>query len=240
MSRDIGVWIVVSLVAIAALTMSAATIESTLSTDPEDMINPDYDTVPIGQDTAETIRQEMESSGDDDLTDDRTASDPEPQPGGGDDRLSEGSTTPKQSLLDRLLNALMYLLAALAGVTIAAVAVSRRDRLLRMLTYAILPPETMDDRSENSDRWPGTIPSDPIGLTWLALVGAVNPERPESMTPREFAAAAIDAGFDEQVVARLTEAFEEITYGGQPITTNHERLAIEVREQLGLNGDTDE
>lgn len=241
MNRGIGVWVVVSVVAISALTMSAATIETTLTTDPADMINPDYDTVPIGQDTAETIRQELESSADGEpMSESQTTSEPEPQPSGQEDQMGDGSTTPEPSLLDRLLDVLMYLLAAVAGVTIAAAAVSRRDRLLATLTDLLIPPELISDGTEAGSAWPRTRPSNSIEETWVTLVRTLNITRPESMTPRECEAIAIESGFDEQAVTRLTGLFEEVAYGGRAVSADQTKIAIKLRDQLGLYEDIDD
>lgn len=55
----------VALLCIAALGVAASTMESTLATDPDDEINPDWDRLPIGQDQAATIEDEM-NAGDED------------------------------------------------------------------------------------------------------------------------------------------------------------------------------
>ena len=222
--------------------MSAATIETTLSTDPADVINPDYDTIPIGQDTAETIRQEMESTEwDGESTDTRTEPVPQTDAGaGGESPLNGRSTTPDRSLLDRLLDILVYVLMAVAGTAIAVAAIYRRNRLLKLLTYAILPPESTAGGAVDSDRWPRSPPSNPVERAWAAMIRSLDPEHPEIMTPQEFAAMAVEAGLDETAVARLTETFEEITYGGQAVTTTRERIANECRDQLGLGGAKDE
>lgn len=241
--RDTVFWIVVSVVAIGALSMSAATIETTLSTDPADVINPDYDTVPIGQDTAETIRQEMESTEWDGESTEDTRTAPVPQTdaaSGGERPLNGRSTTSDRSLLDRLLDILVYVLMAVAGVTIAVAAIYRRNQLLELLTYAILPPESTAGGTVDSDRWPRSPPSNSVERTWAAMIHSLDPEHPEIMTPQEFAATAVEAGLDETAVARLTETFEEITYGGQAVTATRERIANECRDQLGLGRTDDE
>jgi hypothetical protein len=50
---------------------------------------------------------------------------------------------------------------------------------------------------------------------------------PESSTPAEFAAVAVEAGIDREDVEELTALFEAVRYGGESPTEDRERRALE-------------
>lgn len=62
---------------------------------------------------------------------------------------------------------------------------------------------------------------------WREMTQHIDVERPESSTPGEFAAAAVDAGMAAEDVEALTAVFEEVRYGGLPATDEAETRAIE-------------
>lgn len=53
----------VALLCITAIGVSATTLESTLTTDPDEEIDPEYELLPIGQDDAFDLQQQMEGDG---------------------------------------------------------------------------------------------------------------------------------------------------------------------------------
>jgi len=53
----------IALLAITSLSVASTTLETSLTTDPDDEINPDWDTLPIGQDDAAAIQESIESGG---------------------------------------------------------------------------------------------------------------------------------------------------------------------------------
>lgn len=65
MNRDTTVWLTVALLSIGSLGVSATTIDSAMSTDANEVINLDYDRVPIGQDHAGRVLDEIEQPGGD-------------------------------------------------------------------------------------------------------------------------------------------------------------------------------
>lgn len=60
MNRDTTVWLAVALLSVASLGVSATTIDTTLSTDANEVIDLDYDRVPIGQDHAGRLLDEIQ------------------------------------------------------------------------------------------------------------------------------------------------------------------------------------
>lgn len=265
MNRETGFWLAVALLSIAALGVSATTIESTLTTEPDDVIDLDYDTVPIGQDDAQTILDEMggEETGDrqeqaegDDGTDSQTKPNPDessdsvdevPEPSdseeddgtGQSDDMAPTIKPPEPSLLERLLDLLAallpYVLFIAAVLGSAGLTVRYRDRIIALFDDPD-PPAPEELSTPEAEDWLDGAPSNDVDRVWVELVDALDLDRAASMTTTECATAAIDAGYDPDAVRTLTEAFEELRYGGQFATDRHERLARSSRRQLDLTG----
>jgi hypothetical protein len=62
---------------------------------------------------------------------------------------------------------------------------------------------------------------------WREMTEHIEVDRPESSTPGEFAAAAIETGMEPGDVEALTDVFEEVRYGGLPPTSEAESRAID-------------
>jgi hypothetical protein len=61
---------------------------------------------------------------------------------------------------------------------------------------------------------------------WAEMASSLDVERPESSTPGEFAAAAVDAGMDRADVDELTRLFEEVRYGDERATGARAERAV--------------
>jgi len=68
------------------------------------------------------------------------------------------------------------------------------------------------------------------------MVRHLDLDRPGTMTTSECASAAIEAGLDREAVARLTETYEEVRYGGRPVTDQREEAAEQSRDRLDVGG----
>ncbi|WP_348612587.1 DUF4129 domain-containing protein [Halobaculum rarum] len=89
--------VLITVLAVAALGVTATSLESTLTTDPDEEINPDWDRLPIGVDDAAAIKEEM---GDGSGTDEA-----DPEVGATDDAASDSgdsgdSGVPPESVAD--------------------------------------------------------------------------------------------------------------------------------------------
>ena len=67
---------------------------------------------------------------------------------------------------------------------------------------------------------------------WAEMTGSLTVDRPESSTPGEFAAAAVDAGMDREDVERLTRLFADVRYGGAEPTAEREEAAVETLRRI--------
>ncbi|MBP1986343.1 DUF4129 domain-containing protein [Halolamina salifodinae] len=67
---------------------------------------------------------------------------------------------------------------------------------------------------------------------WTEMTEHLAVEHPESSTPAEFAAAAVDAGMAPDDVRELTDLFEEVRYGDRAVTAERERRAADALRRI--------
>lgn len=67
---------------------------------------------------------------------------------------------------------------------------------------------------------------------WAEMTEHLAVEHPESSTPAEFAAAAVDAGMASDDVRELTDLFEEVRYGDREVTAERERRAADALRRI--------
>lgn len=72
----------------------------------------------------------------------------------------------------------------------------------------------------------GTEVENEVYRAWETMTDHLDIEDPETSTPAEFAAAAVDAGMDAEDVAALTRLFEETRYGGYEVTDDRAERAL--------------
>ena len=78
----------------------------------------------------------------------------------------------------------------------------------------------------------GTDVENEVYRAWREMTDHLEVDRPESSTPGEFAAAAVDAGMIREDVTELTRLFEEVRYGGYEADEDRERRAVEALREL--------
>ncbi|WP_415380611.1 DUF4129 domain-containing protein [Halosimplex sp. TS25] len=69
--------------------------------------------------------------------------------------------------------------------------------------------------------------SNAVYAAWEEMTTALQVPDPATSTPGEFADTAVAAGMDEGRVDDLTDLFERVRYGDEPVTEAHERQASE-------------
>lgn len=268
MNRQTTAWLAVALLSISALGVSATTLESTMSTDANEVINLDYDQIPLGEDQTSKVLDEIEGK-----QKGTTASQPKTKPGSSSDSTStqaaesgsgaskggprrqdsqvqrqqqqrsqdDGSNLSPEppSLLDRLLALLTALLPYLLGLAAllgaVGLAVRYRDRLFALFARPDPPDPDGPTPSDEAGLLEGS-PTHPVERAWLGMVQHLDLDRPGTMTTSECARAAVDAGLDREAVQTLTETYEEVRYGNQPVTERREQIALQSQRQLDVGG----
>jgi len=141
------------------------------------------------------------------------------------------------SLLQRLLNLLMDLLPLLLLALALALAYRYRYHLLA-LALAIKGFLVGDEvaSSSSTTAWPKGTPSNEVHRAWLSMVSTTGIDEPQRRTPSECATAAIEEGHDPGAVQTLTETFEEVRYGGKPVTDERRERARKGLDRIGGGG----
>lgn len=231
----------VVLTVVVAMGISATTLESSLSSNPDEVIDPNYESIPLGQDVVREARDEVEQNKQtpDPQGNPQSVPEQEQQPSGGDqgETQTEGPGD-EQSLLQRLLALLMallpYLLALLGLLVLAALAKRYGPRLLALLA-ALFPQD--GETSEEETTWVPE-PRNEIERAWLSMVEHAGVDQPRRRTPAEVANAAVAAGLDPEGVERLRSAFEKVRYGTGSVTDEDARQAREGLRRMGLGGES--
>lgn len=245
---------VVAVLCIAAFGAAATTLESSLSSAPEDLVDPDYGNLPFDREDVSELSEELRAAEEEERESETSkpaaegSGDPQPSSGGGveDPRSVEsgasgrpdsaGEGPVERSLLERLLALLRSLWPLLILLLVGALAYRYRERLralLAALLGGIVSPAG-DSRPPESDPWADLDPSNDVERAWVSMVRAAGLSRPWTKTPAECADEAVSSGMDPEGVRTITEAYEEVRYGvGEP-TDRHERLAREGLRRIGL------
>ncbi|MFD1515753.1 DUF4129 domain-containing protein [Halomarina rubra] len=240
MSGDRVVALAVALLCIVAMGVSATTLESSLSSDPDEVIDLDFENVPFGNDQAKKVKEEVKTNKDapkeevkDTSPQQQSQSQQEQeQPDGGDQGPGEEQSLWDQ-LLDLLLALLPYLLAVLLLLAAAVVARRYGSRLLAL--FMALFPQRHGGEDTTGTEWVAD-PRNEIERAWLAMTDRAGIARPRQMTTAECADAAVAAGLDRDAVSSLRSVFENVRYGTQPITDEDARRARESLRRMNLGG----
>lgn len=256
--NDMLVSVAVGLLCIAAVGMSATTLDSSVSTEPDDII--DHDQFPISQDDAAELKKEVQSDGTNDKQGThqkkKQKQSKSPAEDGdkqvtktkeGEGQSQQQKTTQvqqqvqkkvgveEQGLIDRLIDFLQKWGPILLVVAlVAGLAYRYRERLLA-LAAALVPQGSDDDDDDDSgpDRpWADVDPRDEISRAWLAIARRTNVESPRAKTTSEYADAAVEQGLSRDAVETVTREFEEVRYRGAEVTEERERRAKESRDEL--------
>jgi hypothetical protein len=231
----------VAALCITGIGVSATSMESSVSTDPDEVIDT-YELLPIGQGDAHALQKQMEGddSGDQGGQDESESEAASESQSSSSESENTGMGATPPSLLDRLLDLLLsvlrFLLAVAVIVALGAVGYRYRDRIVDAF-WDLLQPNDDAAAIEYEERsWPADEPSNAVERAWLELVRRVDPERPAIMTPAECAAAAKQAGLESSAVETITSAFERVEYGGVPPDEEARRVEDALDEIQGRRG----
>lgn len=232
--------VVLALACIFAFGAASTTLESTVSTKPAEVLDPNWDQLQIENEEAGEMKEQIEAnknqgSGNENQQVSKRQDDGN-QPSGGEQRRGDqsgdgsgdGSGAPgdrTQSWLDKLLAFLAKLLILLPIALVAlalAAAYVYRERLLEALASAERPGGI---GSQSRESWADLDPSDQVERAWYEMVSRMDVARPRTKTPAELQRAAADAGLDPDAAETVTRAFRATTYGARDLSTG-ERDAV--------------
>ncbi|WP_338729763.1 DUF4129 domain-containing protein [Haladaptatus sp. DJG-WS-42] len=241
---------VVAVLCILSVGFASTTLDDSVETKPEDVINIDYDKLPINPQEAEEFKGDSVTTADPESTGTpSTESKTETQgqtatPGEGNEELSDPQSgaenqqtqtsgqgsSPRlieESLLDKLLSLLMTLLPFVLIGAVLAVAVKKRETIAGWLETA--------ERNDPVSTQPTVVarPENEVYHAWHEVASAIPYERRKAMTPDEVAAALRDeTELKDELLMELTKTFKRIRYGGAPVTDDDRALAARVEDQL--------
>ncbi len=88
-----------------------------------------------------------------------------------------------------------------------------------------IPDEPVDDADD-------PVPTPTVRRAWHRLVDRLGVARRETRTPGQIARRAIDAGYPDDAVDRLTAAFRDVEYGGRTESDDRVRAAYEALDRI--------
>lgn len=239
--RSRYVKILMALGLMAAIGIAATTYDSTLQTDPDDVIDVKHEWLPIGEKAIQDFKQPQSSSNDASSS----------GGGGGGANANEGGgqepppcTTGVVGLLASLFPSLIppcgpfYLLGLVLSVVVLLTTIGLLYRYReRLAAVGVAAYGWWIDQSEAPDdgdtaTWPSEQPANDVQSAWVAMVQRANLERPWTRTPEECARGAVDAGMDSEAVGRITSNFEDVRYGDAPVTDERRRRVREWRQRI--------
>ena len=243
----------VALCCVFAFGTAAASLDSSISSTPGDLVDPDYGGLPFDREDAAQIREEIEGSREDQESQSQQSkpsengrTEPQPQSGQGDEQgavpaggsddqeSSSGSGPAERGLADRLWAFLLSLWPVLVVLIALALAYRYRARLRALLAALVggVIPAGGSGREAEADPWEDLDPDNDVEHAWVTMVRSAGLSRPWTKTPGECAEAAVSSGMDPEGVRAITDAFQAVRYGGEPPTDRHERRAREGLQRL--------
>lgn len=231
--------VVIALACIFAFGVASTTLESTISTKPGEVIDPDYEALQIdGDDVGDMKDRVQENKGRN--SDESAPSKSSNQDGKGEEatgpseekRLGKKPGDPDESLLDMLLALLaklLFLIPIAVAVLGAYVAYRYRDQIFDWLLGSGGAEEPGRGRV---DPWEGVEPSNVVQRAWFEMVRRVDVNRPRSKTPAEWENAARTAGMDPEAVELVTDAFRAAAYSDGEVSDVERDAARQGLERL--------
>lgn len=262
MNADSYATLVVASLCILAAGVSATTLESTVSQHPDDVIDVNYTSLPIGQDDGDAVESALSPGGHqtsgtgtnrqgeptgttDSDTGDQQDTAPGPgnpasgdggsgsQPDGSDTGRGPGFGAATSSIIDLLLRWLLLVLIVLALMLAVALAYRYREAILGLLGGLVAPTDDGEvTRAEEPVDWPPDDPPTEVHRAWLSLVDRIDVDRPWARTPGECADEAVDEGLNPTGVETVTGVFEEVRYSDAPVTDDRRRRVRQGLQRL--------
>lgn len=227
-----------------ALVSLSASLESAVSTQPDDAVEVDHESLPLPVEKASELKRSFEST----PSEERQT---EPESAQSDDRQSSASrdaestssssvqktkSEREETLLDllrRLLAALLGLLPVLVALGALVVVSSQRTRLMAWLRRHLSRFRSEDAAAEVVPEPSVRSPANRVEQAWLEMLSRADVDPEPSATPRECAEMLVRAGLDREPVLELTTMYERVRYDDVAVTTDRTRRALEHLRRTG-------
>ncbi|WP_396613801.1 DUF4129 domain-containing protein (plasmid) [Haloferax sp. S1W] len=259
MTTDRHITLVLALVCLFVIGSAAGSLESAVDSSPSDAIDLDYASLPVDKGEASEIKREYQSftsnsneqsePAEKESDGDSEKQSARPSDGGEDqsrasateltEQLSSTGTNDPRDALGKLLDALRALLSTLVNVLVAALGVVAVALVVKYRARIAARFPSVADRfgrstSEDTDDdvVPPATPQNEVTEAWYEMVQQLSLDSEEALTPRERAATAYRDGVDASTVWSLTEVFEEVKYGGAPVTEERRERARRCLDRL--------
>ena len=226
----------IALCCIFALGTAASTLGSSVSTDPDEVVDVDYRSLPIEPDAAGELKRQAQTSRTERSAGSSAAADQQgsvQQSNSVDSQVRQSSRETLSSLdgdlrglLAWLLDRLRFLIGLLTFAVAVVVGTRLRDRLL----------DRGVDRNGQSDGGDAPLdpsPSNEVERAWWTMVERTDVDDARTKTPQECADDAVASGADEDAVATLTRTFEAVRYGGASVTDDRVARVQRDVEEVG-------
>ena len=242
--------LLVAFFCVLSLGVAGTTFDSTLTTDPDEAIDPDYELLPIGPQDARWLMEELDGESSADPSGDSTHLGGEPSgplpdavdrgEGGGSDIMealrgaSDFEIPPPETGAFEWLVALMtallrLLLPVIVILGMGVIVYQYHDRIPDRFRQRS-PPDRESEQSGN-ERWPSRPPGNAVEEAYIRLLQMLFLD-PTNRTSRECASRAQRDGYDESDVETIVLLFEAIRFGGEPVTETAERQARQAIDRL--------
>jgi hypothetical protein len=251
---------------IAAVGVASTTLETTFETNPDEVVDLDYETVPISPDDAGKLKRAMTQS---DAGAERnqpaageSGDEPRANPGAGEEERRQTNPAGGESRDQRADPADGDRSSGASessddGSGDTSTNESLLDRLLDLLAAWLPYLVVLAATSALLFRYRGRIvrffgtstlererpaasrkpePQNAVERAWLSVLAAADVDDPWQRTPAECATAAVESGLDPDGVERLRRVFEEVRYGGGEVTAERRRRMERGLSQLDLAG----
>lgn len=235
------------------LATAAGSLDTAVSTTPDEAVDVDSSQLPIGQGSVEDIDRQLEGresteqtnegesdSGQAPTHDQQRDPDsrenpaaPEPADSGTVQEVpdsGEGIGTGAgghRGLLQRLLSVLERVLPVLVGLAVAVALYRARHRLLAGVAALWSRLGDTDDDATEPDGEPPADPANTVEEAWYRTMAEYDLADDRTKTPAECARRAVERGGERAAIQPLTTVFTEVRYGEEPVTERRRNRATE-------------
>lgn len=139
---------------------------------------------------------------------------------------------PADALLAWLREFVPFLIAVLIAGGLTGLAVRYRSHMIDARANSSETPGGDRSTAGTDSSGLGREPANPVEEAWSILIAELEVEQLGTRSTADLAEMAIEAGYDPDAVWTLTRAFEEVAYGGRPVTEDRTERAEQSLQRL--------